>query len=914
MRADGKKFIWYDEVGLGRNLYCEFLKVFNIDNKVPQTANFHLFADTVYELKINNKFVGFGPVRFDPRFPQFDTYDIAKHLHVGENKIEVIVNSFGTKTYKAMPSIGSFCAWGNVGDINLATSNGGWKARPSKSHQSYMHKMSFALNPIEIVVEQAEENPWLPAVDLKDQDHWGTFEPRSIPFMSLAERSLNINDAKILPINNDFTIHGFEVPLPDFASDNQNDYSFKIFFKTWIWSPKAQDIVANAFWGEVWLNGKELTDGVEDTTRNMKINHLWHLKEGWNYLFGSVRGYNDYLCQLFAVPSEAGLVFSAEKDLDCPHNFKHTLSQEITKFDSALAKIKLPFDPAEELEAAGGWSLFSKGAPLNAPCRFSSLDNYGAIFQNFDAGANSFSKNLYPQGFALLFDLCHTDLVFPRIKMSGVAGATIDFSYSEVMLDDKLHLETVFNYQSCDRLVCMNDRVEFQPMQPRGMRYLMITVRNADSDVVLESLKIIDAKYPVKNIGSFECSDELLNQVWHQCQLTQATNMEDAYVDCVSRERGMYVRDTVIQYFNNMSVYGDEALMERCMQLYGQSPEEEGRFRAVYPNSGNYMITDFCLNAIEGYYALYKFSGKTESFARDWEAMKTNLAWFDALADEREDKLLDANWDKKRKQFSQYGGFHGDLIGKGPRQFDNDGIHCVFSCTYIIALENMAEMALALGKNDEARQLNERAQVVRSSIRQKLFDGNVGLYKDSLNSEFHSFHAQVFVIRAKVATPEQLATIKAHLAKNFDSVFLNGYNPDAGIRFSPSFGFYILDGLYKADLPELAENLIRSSWGYFLHAGYTQCPEYHVIGPGISYCHAWSAAPLYFLSAEMAGIEFAEDSKLNRYKLNVKASTVDWAKIKLPHPKGTIEIAWHMEDGVRIFDKIAAPPGVEIIK
>ncbi|MEI6602984.1 MAG: hypothetical protein WCL54_05815 [Clostridia bacterium] len=922
MRKDGKQFIWYDQKGHGRNLYGEFRRSVEVA-QVPASAVIHLFADTVYQLKVNGTFVGFGPVRFDPRFPQYDTYDFAPFLRPGRNVITLIVNYFGMKTYKSIPSQAGLCVWGRVGDVDVSTKFDGWKAKPSLSRQTYMYKTSFALNPIEIV-EQCQEEPgwelpdfddahWADAVPLANQNAWGTFEQRTIGFMNLSEIDVECEE-KVVPIENNFDVHGFELSLPYFYDDNAKDYSYFIAFSTWIWSPRKQDVVVNTFYGEYWLNGAFLPKGVLDTTKNMKFNEVWPLEEGWNFLFGKVGGYNDYLYQMFGVPKSAELVFAADKKLDSKYSFKHTTMLDQFTYNNTLETIPLPYSPDETLEEIGGWKLFPKSSMISAPCRFTSWDNYGDSFQTFVSGApNTCKAGLYPHGFSILLDLGKTLLVFPTVKLTGVAGATVDLTYSETLLADALHLHHEHNYQSGDRIVCTQDTLSFFPIQPRGMRYLMLTVRNATADVTVESISVLDAAYPVEDIGSFECSDELLNQVWKQCVLTQRTNMEDVYVDCVTRERGMYIRDTVIQYYNNLMVFGDQTMMERCMQLYGQSPDESGKYRAVYPNSGTYTISDFCLNAIEGYHALYKFSGKTDIFKRDWDAMKANLAWFDELSDEREDLLLDANWDKKRNVFSQYGGFHGDLVGHSKNQIDNDGIHCVFTCTYLIAIDNMIEMALAIGQTEDALRFQARAATIRKNARVAFFDVAKGLYKDNLESDINSFHAQLFAIRANVATDDQILGIRTHIQKNLDGMFLNGFDPTQGVRFSPSYSFYIFDGLYKAGLYEVAEKLIRSGWGYFLYKGFTQVPEYHRISPGLSLCHAWSACPLYYLSAAFSGISFPDNADLTAYTLDVKAATVDWAKVKIPHPKGgVIEVEWHMEDGVRVFDKVAAPAGVTI--
>ena len=91
------KFIWCDMEGRGRNLFAFFRRTFSI-HSIVKSAQIHIFADTCYQLFINGIFIDFGPIRFDPRFPRYDTYDIADFLKPGKNVIAIKVNHYGCKT------------------------------------------------------------------------------------------------------------------------------------------------------------------------------------------------------------------------------------------------------------------------------------------------------------------------------------------------------------------------------------------------------------------------------------------------------------------------------------------------------------------------------------------------------------------------------------------------------------------------------------------------------------------------------------------------------------------------------------------------------------------------------------------------------------------------------------------------
>ena len=911
MRQDGRTFVWYDSKGEGRNLYAEFRRTVEIET-LPVTAQINLFADTVYQIKVNGVFVGFGPVRFDPDYPLYDSYDLSNYLRIGKNIISVIVNYFGLKTFKSFFSKAGMTAWGTVGDIVISTQLEGWKCRLSPSRLKFMQKISFALNTIEIVDQTDDEGSWyLPdyddskwavAVPVEHQDVWGDLKPRNIKYMALQDLAIEGN-AKVFPLTNKESIVGFETPTCGMFSQEPLDFSTFIAFSTWIWSPCKQLVSVGTFWGETWLNGEFVQSGIEDASKVMRINQIWNLNEGWNFFFGKVGSYCENLCQLYAVPEDCGLVFSADKKIKSPFSFKHTIEIKSDVYEKFLENKNLPYEPDDELIEIGGWNLFSRDMAINVPTRISAWDSYGSVVESYNLSEfpKKFSKQLYPQGFSIFVDLNQVRLIFPEIRIRGVKGAIVDMTHSEEMSLDGEHLMYIPRYQSGDRVICSQDELHFIPIQPRGMRYLMITVRGAESDVQVDALKIIDASYPVDEIGAFECSDAMLNSIWKMCVLTQKTNMEDVYVDCTTRERGMYVRDTVIQYYNNLVVFGDEDLMYRCMQLYGQSAKH-GVISAVYPTmgEGNYSITDFSLDAVEGYYVQYLNTGNTDPLLRDWEDLKNNISCFCNLSDEREDKLLDT-----KGKF-----FYDNDIAEG--YIDKTGVNCGYSCFYLIALNNMREMALAIGELADAKQYEDRARFLKESINKNFFDIEFGAYKENLETDLHSNQCNLLAIRSGAISEEQITSVKEFLKDNIPGMFINGFDPSDGCRFSPSFSFYIFDALYMVELYDVAEELMRSGWGYFIQKGFNQCPEYFNLGGGLSNCHAWSATPLFHLSRNLSGVSYPEAPNLNKIQIDIKTSIVKWAKVTLPHPKGKITVEWHQNGNEKVIDLLNVPYGVDV--
>lgn len=925
MKNNNAKFIWYDRVGEGRNLYGMFRKTFIIRDDI-KSAEINIFADTSYQLFINGKFIEFGPVRFDPRFPMYDHHDLSPYLIEGLNTIGVLVNKFGYKTYKSIPNRAGFIAWGEIeseyGDnINLDTFEGSWRCMEAKAYSGYAPKISFALNTIDLYNEGLEEHGWkdtgfndqhwLKAVEIERQESWGELVPRSIPYMR--GDIINLNRVKeVVPLINNVDLYSFSLPIPHYFEENSKEFSEFIAFSTWVYSPVDQKVNVGVFWGEGWLNGEALDHGVDCVNRSMVIMQSWDLKCGWNYYFGKVGVYFDILNQYFAIPKDKGILLAADKKDNSIFTFRHSHIITTEEYETYVKDKPLPFTENEDLGELKGWVYVTKDKTAQSPCRETSIDLYGDAIETIspeNLEGYVFEKGLYPDGFSITFDLDNMRLIIPEIKMEGVAGATIDITYTEHLCEDNVHFVHMHNYSLGDRVICSSNTIDWMPTNPRGCRYFKITVRNNKEDVIFKTLKLRSANYPVESSGYFTCSDSALNEIWKMGQKTLIANREDAYVDCSGRERGMYGRDTIIQYHVNLATFGDHALMNRCMELYGQSPDDTGKFRAVYPNSGDYTISDFALNILEGYLSYYENTGDINRIKKDWKAIVNNLQWFHNLADERKDMLLDSEWNLRPGVSSHYGGFHGDL-GIVPGYMDNTGIHCVFSCTYLIALKSVAVLARALNENEDLLELERRIIVLEKSIPEAFWNEKLGCYADNTKATTYSIHASLFAIRAGVVDEEKLPRIRSYINNQFKSLFANGYDPTGGVFISPSFAFYIFDGLYRAGLERIAEIIMKEGWGWMLAKGLKTCPEYFETHNSL--CHAWSASPTYYLSKNVLGVNFPKAPNMDYVEIAVKTHGVTHAEGAYPHPRGLIEIKWHMEEGKRIFDYVKGPDNVKI--
>ncbi len=918
-----RTIIWCDQQGEGRNLHGMFRRSFEIDGDI-RTAELTLFADSVYELYVNGRYVEFGPARFDPRFPEYDVHDLTPWLTQGVNVIAVLVKHFGCSVFRAMPARAGLLAGGRIetetASISLE-SGPDWKTQPSNAYRADAPKMSFALEPMEVFDQSAEpagwreadfdDTAWPAAVPLGKQDAWGPPAPRSIPFMSGRE----VPPSRVLhcgALRHNEDVYSFHVPAfhwYTFHFDTARRKEYKaVLFSTWIYSPAEQDVTAGLFWGEHWLNGELLAEGTFPPDASMRTEVPMHLKKGWNSFFGKIDVYFEIIDFYLGLPVERGLKISADRDETTGVLFRRTDVLRTEEYNALGGDAGLPFAPDGLPPVSCGWTEVTAADPADNPARERDWDRFGpdlpAVTPETLPG-RVFRKEDFPNGFAVELDMGAMRLLKPEVELAGVDGASVDFAYSEYLHDgERLKMFPTHEYHAASRAVCSRDTLTWSPMQPHGFRYLALTVRNPQNDITLKRITCRSAEYPVEQTGTFTCSDPLLNKIWSLCRRTEMTDMEDAYIDCPGRERGMYIRDTIIQYHNNLAMFGDQKLMRRCMALYGRSAAPDGKFRATYPFDQDYTIADFSLNAVEGFWNYVQQTGDLSVVEDCWEAIQNNLQWFHELSDEREDGLLDADWHLKRGKESRYMGFHGD----NQPDMRRDGVSSGFSCFYLSALTAAAHLADRLDDPAVAAACRRRYAQVKESVNRLCWDSERGTYADTIEKKSFSPQAALLAVRAGVPDHAQREALRAFFKQTLNHLFINEQDPSGGVRVSPHFCFYLFETLYDLDLAGLAEQLMREGWSWMMKLGTATCTEFFMEEG--SWCHAWAASPAYYLSKYALGVQVPGHPDQDQVEIRVKTGSLQSAEGVWPHPKGPIHVKWHMENGRRVFDRIDTPDGV----
>lgn len=476
---------------------------------------------------------------------------------------------------------------------------------------------------------------------------------------------------------------------------------------------------------------------------------------------------------------------------------------------------------------------------------------------------------------------------YPVIKVRDGGGAIIDIGYSEALDNDGNVFPVRQSILQADRLILHGGRQEFQTFGRRAFRYMQLTIRNHKTPVYIDGVSVNCTGYPLEQASSFECSDELLNEIWRIGLYTLSVCMQDQFEDCPLREHGQYPGDARVQALQNYYSYFDAKLPAKALQQFVQNQKEDGLFNALWPSSTNHILPDYNLVWVMMLHDYHLHTGDS-SLTR---TLYANL------------RLLLENW--VRSQESENGlliwepnpsiPMHEWWLFIDHAPLDKRGEVAAYNAFYYQTLQDAARLAESIGNSDDAAMWSARAEDVYTAFNDRFWCENRGVYVDcnvgGVMSETVSIQTNSLAVLFGLAEKQRETRIKDYFTSD------NAYVASSG----PYFNFYVLQAMAKLGMENEALTLIRTDWGEMLNRGATTwwetfdrkweenkvCPD--------SLCHAWSGAPTYYLPAEVLGIK-PSNLDSNDVVIRPRPGNLNWAKGRIKTRGGDIVIEWQRDD------------------
>ena len=377
--------------------------------------------------------------------------------------------------------------------------------------------------------------------------------------------------------------------------------------------------------------------------------------------------------------------------------------------------------------------------------------------------------------------------------------------------------------------------------------------------------------YPLDNAGSFECSDEAYNKMWHISRNTLLCCMHEMYVDCPHYEQAQYEMDSTLEMLYTFRMGSDKLMPLKSLTDLAHSQISDGMMQANYPSSRVQIIPNFSL-----FWVL--MARDYIRYTADVKSVRKFLGTIDKLFEGFEELITEEGLIGP----TPYWPFV-DWVPGWERGVPSGGRTAPLTVTclmYATALKAAAEICEAAGRTARANEYKSRADMIIANVNRLCYDEEAGLYRNTPERREFSQHTTVWAVLSGAVTGEDAGEL-------VDRTFNSEYKIS---KCTFSMNHYLFRALEKANRYNYAQAVLEG-WHTMLDWHCTTWCE-NPDAPR-SECHAWSAAPAYEFSAMALGVYPTGDGYSSvRIRPNVKDLGISWAKGCVPTPFGVIAVDW----------------------
>jgi len=510
---------------------------------------------------------------------------------------------------------------------------------------------------------------------------------------------------------------------------------------------------------------------------------------------------------------------------------------------------------------------------------------------NIVAEADSWQKLLdakgsltIPAGTArrVLIDLGDYFCAYPEITVSGGHGSEIHLLWDEALYEgapgdysetrdrpkgNRGEVEGKYFVGIGDSFKADGgDKRVFSPPWWGAGRYLQVVVRTAGEPFTINGFRLLETGYPMKMESSFEASDPRLARTIPILFRGVRMCSHETYMDCPYYEQLMYAGDTRHEARVTLVSTRDDRLPRKAVALFDASRVNWGLTQSRYPSRVRQMIPPFALWWIGMVHDLAAWRGEKAFIATLMPGVRAVLDYFRTTLNK--EGLVEApnGWN-----FVDW--VPGWKDGSPPE--GQDGVNSIINWQFVLALGNAAELEEFMGELLMAERNRTLAAKLSKRIVGIFFYRKRSLLADDLAHKHFSEHSQSLAIMSGL--------LDGKLRNRLGAALLS----DPGLdRTTVYFSHYLFEALrLMGRMDAILERM--KLWFDLEGLGFKttlEAPE-----PSRSDCHGWGGHPLFHYFASILGIRPA-GLGTGRFAISPQLGTLEWAKGKLAHPAGDIEM------------------------
>jgi hypothetical protein len=454
-------------------------------------------------------------------------------------------------------------------------------------------------------------------------------------------------------------------------------------------------------------------------------------------------------------------------------------------------------------------------------------------------------------------------------------------------------------------VVCLADGESFVTT-PVGFQYIKIMVLSSGTGTVeLEPIEVQPVEYASPWVGSFECSDPLVESIWKLSAQTLHLCMQNEIWDGIRRDQLPWMGDLYTEALASYHVYQDTRLTRRSLAVLseiGPAPSHPIRERrtpglvALWKTPGCDMngIPSYTMWWVAGLYDYWLYTGDLSLVKELSLELSATLDHFAACVDKT------GIWN-----------FPGptSFIDWAPVPLEERHAYCHLLAYQVLGLgiQLLESIGVEAAKWKTCHsQMNEAAR--KTWLKGKGFGA--------------SHHVNAMAIRSGVLSqPEAI------------ELFNNSLAGDPPLEMTYWHRWADLDAAGCVDDQSWGLNYLRRHWGQAVHLGMTSIWEKfdiswlgedpHAVsmisdeyagygGYRTSLCHGWSAGPVAWLHRNILGVCPTKPGYAQA-EFRPFLGDLGCASGKVPTPHGPIEVSLECSTDGKLKASLKIPAGVDLV-
>lgn len=505
------------------------------------------------------------------------------------------------------------------------------------------------------------------------------------------------------------------------------------------------------------------------------------------------------------------------------------------------------------------------------------------------------------KGKDLVLDLGTMAMAYTIMDLEAQEGIKLTMQYALRYQNGKPREE----FGSGNSYITRNGKQHFMTTDQWCSRY--VTLKVDTGEIIINNLSFINRSYPFERIGSFECSDSLLNSLWEMGVKTIEVTSDDAY-GSDARERNEWIQDAHKASFHTSSIAlvspssqgkTDVHLLKSMLRHAALSQHEDGMLSATFPTDRgasdcHYVIEDYACQWIDGLHHYYYITNDLVFVQEHKEVMVKLLDWYVSRISSR-----------------------GLVLAREYASFDNPMAYVTCEGATLNAfvyhsLSLAVDLFRALGDEFLMRKYEGIATALKDAYNTILWNNEEEAYNSAfLDGEtlLPSVHAQIFALYSGLVPQERIESTRQWLLDHYNNAGENQictntiYNDllkkRPGVNM-PVIYFWLLKVLYDVDTEAMDIHIledVRKRWFYMVSlqkdAGTLSESFVNSQGTGShESCHNYGAVPVYYLSSYVLGVRDVE----NKLIVEPRLGNLSFAKGKVVTSKGLVDVSWDKKE------------------